>query len=108
MVVPLNLYNVFLFILQDASDPLLDLVDDTYLTEMERNGTWADAIAIQAAARFFKREIWIVASTKQSEEFGWILNKIESGSSEDSDPFLLGHLGEHHYCSVGENFEKVL
>ena len=36
------------------------------------------------------------------------MNKIESESSENSNPFLLGHLGEHHYCSVGKNFEKVL
>ena len=39
MVIPLNRYNVLLLILQDASDPLLDLVNDRYLTEMKRNGT---------------------------------------------------------------------
>ena len=100
-------FDVFCLILQDTSDPLSDHVNGTYLTEMARNGTWADAVAVQATARLMKREIWIVTSTEQSAEHGWLINKIES-ESENSTPFLLGHLGENHYCSVGKSFEKSL
>ena len=67
---------------------------------MAQNGTWADHIAIQATAKLLKHDIWIVTSQEQSTKQGWLMNKIECG--EKNEPFLLGHLGEYHYCSLGE------
>ena len=71
---------------------------------MSRSGEWAEHVVIRAMSRMMQKQIWIVTSQESSTKAGYLLNKVGGPEDENypGEPFLLGHLGEYHYISLGE------
>lgn len=88
---------------QDASDPLVPHLTKDYLDSLSKQGTWADAVAIQGCARMLGRDIHIVTSQEQSTKDGYLVNKVCAGGDNSAEPFLLGHVGEFHYMGLGKS-----
>lgn len=88
------------FFFQNENDPLCVLVTEEYLNHMSHNGIFADECVIRAMACCLQKDIYIVASSENPE---YLWTAIEATRSTGS-PFLLGHLGELHYVSLGKNF----
>ena len=68
--------------------------------QMRKATTWVEPWTIHATSRLLGRNINIVTSKMSSTTTDYRMSKIEHPSNR-GEPFLLGHLGEHHYVSVG-------
>ena len=55
-------------------------------------------------ARMLGRHLHIVTSQEQSTKQGYSVSKITAISNSGSrDPLPFGHVGEHHFISLGNN-----
>jgi len=96
--------------LQDNPDQFKESLTDNmtwsqYLTEMSRQGTWADHIVIQAVADAMNLKINIVES---SENFAEITLVEATCVSQNCRTVYIGHIGEVHYVStVQRSLDKV-
>ena len=87
---------------QPETDPLSPHLTRDYLQSLGKEGTWAEAVAVQGSARMLGRDIHIVTSQPVSSAIGYLVNEISAGDDHHhDDPFLMGHIGEQHYISIG-------
>ena len=73
-----------------------------YLSNMAKDGTWADAHVVYAMASKLHRDILVITSSPEAsvnDNLLWIVGKSEFSGT----PIMLGHEWEHHYRSLGEN-----
>ncbi|KAL9951086.1 hypothetical protein ACROYT_G043682, partial [Oculina patagonica] len=70
-----------------------------YLERMSRQGTWADAIIIQAVANCMHLSIYIAESNPTFSP----VTVVEPVNAAHSQNIFIGHLDEIHYVSTVEN-----
>ena len=68
-----------------------------YLNNMSMQGTWGDAIIIQAEADQFKLKIVIVETHEHFSEYSIVL---AVSSTQQLTEVFLGHTDEYHYVST--------
>ncbi|XP_033116666.1 uncharacterized protein LOC117116685 [Anneissia japonica] len=84
----------------DEKDPLTSLIDDKYLDDLSKGGTFVDEVAVRGLSRILNHNFYIVTSQRKSTEQGYLVTKIK----ENSNPYglmLFGQIGELHYISLG-------
>ncbi|XP_033127023.1 uncharacterized protein LOC117124802 [Anneissia japonica] len=85
----------------DEKDPLISLVDDKYLDELSKDGTFVDEVAVRGMSRILNHDFQIVTSQRKSTEQGYLVTTIHESSNPDG-VMLFGHIGELHYISLGK------
>ena len=69
-----------------------------YLSNMAKQGTWADGLIIQAVADKFHLKIHIVETNPGFAEFN-VIQAVHVNPSCELRLIYLGHVGEYHYVS---------
>lgn len=85
---------------QKEDDPLFHVATRDYINHMSCNGTFADECVIRMISRCLEKDIFIVSSSESTDYMWTLINANINGSV--GSPFLLGHLGELHYVSLGK------
>ncbi|XP_022808034.1 OTU domain-containing protein 1-like [Stylophora pistillata] len=87
-------------------EQFLESVEDTpwvqYLSDMSKQGTWADNIIIQAVADAINLKIHIIKSSQNFREIT-LIEPAQSNLLQNRRSIFIGHIGEMHYvltCST--------
>ena len=82
-------------------DPLSAHVTEEYINSLKRDGTWADAVCIQATARFLNRDIIVIRGDDNGSACQSLFPHETTPSRNrqtNNDCMLLGHYDNHFVC----------
>ncbi|XP_071146249.1 uncharacterized protein [Mytilus edulis] len=78
---------------------------DEYCDGMEKDGQWADHVAVVAMARMLRHDIKILLSTPSSDDIKDRFSLIKGSEQPSGEPLVLGHIFECHYVSLHKKDE---